>query len=122
MGYNIENGETRVLNFKKLEDKILVETLEKGRQIAKKCNQSRQSQSNTSVRECSYQSLEFSRLYLRKLAPYLDNPYEEVLPESSQIKEKHETIKLLNEEVRMLQQKHVNLDNELTRPVHEKNF
>ena len=36
MGYNIENGETRVLNFKKLEDKILVETLEKGRQIAKK--------------------------------------------------------------------------------------
>ena len=74
------------------------------------------------MREYIYQSLEFSRLYLRKLAPYLDNLYEEVLPESSQIKEKHETIKLLNEEVRMLQQKHVNLDNELTRPVHEKNF
>ena len=59
---------------------------------------------------------------MKNLAPYLDNPSEEGLPESGQINEKHETIKHLNEEVRMLQQKHLNLVNELTRLVHERNI
>ena len=41
------------------------------------------------------------------LVLYLDNPSEETLSKSSQIKEQHETIKLLNEEVMTLQQKHL---------------
>ena len=60
------------------------------------------------------------------LVPYLDNqhqnnPSKEAISESSQIKEHHDT-RLLNEQVRMLQYKHLNwyLDNELNRPVHEK--
>ena len=40
-----------------------------------------------------------SELYLKILVPYLDNPYEEAMAESSQTKEQHETIKILNEEV-----------------------
>ena len=38
---------------------------------------------------------------------YLDNPCEEVLSENSQINEQHEPVKLLNEEARMLQEKHI---------------
>ena len=39
--------------------------------------------------------------------PQLDNSFKEALSGSSQIKEHHETIKVLNEEVRMLQQKNL---------------
>lgn len=35
-----------------------------------------------------------------------DNPSEETTPDSSQIKEYCETIRLVNEEVKMLRQKH----------------
>ena len=45
--------------------------------------------------------------YLKMLVPYLDNPSEEVIFESNQIKEIHETRKLLNEEVRVLPQNHL---------------
>ena len=41
------------------------------------------------------------------LVLYIDNPSEEAISESGQIKEQHETIKLLSEQVRMLQQKQV---------------
>ena len=39
------------------------------------------------------------KLYLKALLTYLDNPSEKALSEISEIKEQHETIKLLNEEV-----------------------
>ena len=45
--------------------------------------------------------------YLKMLLPYLDNPSEEVIFESNQIKEIHETRKLLNEEVRVLPQNYL---------------
>lgn len=38
----------------------------------------------------------------------------------SKIKEQYKTIKLLNNEAKMLQQNNLNLDNDLDRPVHEK--
>ena len=38
-------------------------------------------------------------LYLKVLAPYLDNVYEETIFESSQIKAQQETVKLLNWEL-----------------------
>ena len=38
-------------------------------------------------------------LYLKVLAPYLDNAYEETIFESSQIKAQQETVKLLNWEL-----------------------
>ena len=41
---------------------------------------------------------------MKVLLPYLDNPSEKVLSESCQVKKQHETMKLLNEEIRMLQQ------------------
>ena len=43
------------------------------------------------------------------LALHVDNSSEEALPESRQIKKQHETMKILIEEVRMLQQKHLKL-------------
>ena len=48
-------------------------------------------------------SLETSRLSLKILVSYLDNPYEEGIPESSQIKMECEKTKFRNEEFRMLQ-------------------
>ena len=41
------------------------------------------------------------------MVPYLDNPSDEAISESSHTKEQRETIKLLNDEVRMLQQKYL---------------
>ena len=38
----------------------------------------------------------------------VDDPSEETITKTSQIKEQHETMKLIAEEVRMLQQKHLN--------------
>ena len=38
-------------------------------------------------------------LYLKVVAPYLDNAYEETIFESSQIKAQQETVKLLNWEL-----------------------
>ena len=58
-----------------------------------------------------------NKVYLEILAPDLDNPSEEAIFESNQIKEHHETMKLQNEEV-MLKNTY-NLYNELNRPVHE---
>ena len=55
----------------------------------------------------NYQNLESGQLYPKTLVPYLNSPSKETVSESSQIKEQHTTMKLLNEEVRMLQQKHV---------------
>ena len=49
---------------------------------------------------------ETDQLYL-KILVYLDNPYEEAISENSRNKEQHETGKHLNEEARMLQQKHL---------------
>ena len=43
-------------------------------------------------------------IYLRVLVPYLNNPSAKTIIESREIKEQHETIKLLNEEVRVFQQ------------------
>ena len=45
-------------------------------------------------------------MYL-KIPVYLDNRSEEAISESSQMKGQHETVKLLYEEVRILQQKHL---------------
>ena len=52
-----------------------------------------------------YSSASTGNAYLKILMPYLDNPSEEAITASSQIRKQHETIKLLNEEVRTLQQK-----------------
>ena len=41
---------------------------------------------------------------MKIIVPYLNNPSEEAISDSSQIEEQHET-KLLNEELRMFQQK-----------------
>ena len=69
-------------------------------------------------RKCIYQKTD--QVYL-KILEYLDNPSEEDRSESSQIKQQHETVKLLHEETSMLQQKHFkNPDNELNRTLHEK--
>lgn len=46
------------------------------------------------------------QLYL-KILVYLDNASEEAISERSQIKERHETIKLVNVETRILQQKYL---------------
>ena len=46
------------------------------------------------------------QLYL-KILVYLDNASEEDISEKSQIKERHETIKLVNVETRILQQKYL---------------
>ena len=46
------------------------------------------------------------QLYL-KILVYLDNASEEAISEKSQIKERHETIKLVNVETRILQQKYL---------------
>ena len=51
-------------------------------------------------------SQESDRLYL-KILVNLDNPFEEVISGNNQIKEQHETVKLLKEERRILQQKHL---------------
>ena len=45
------------------------------------------------------------QLYPKVSMPYQNSPYEEPTSESSQIKEQHETTKLINEEVRMLSAK-----------------
>lgn len=58
------------------------------------------------VKEFTYQNLRTGPLYLKILVPYLDNPYEEIISESIQIKEEYEKTKFRNEEFRMLQQKH----------------
>ena len=59
---------------------------------------------------------------MKMLVPYLDNPSEEAIADSSQIKEKNGTIKLAHEEVKMFNQKHLkSFDNELSRP-EDKNF
>ena len=42
-----------------------------------------------------------------KILVYLDNASEEAISEKSQIKERHETIKLVNVETRILQQKYL---------------
>ena len=65
-------------------------------------NQSRKSQSSAS-RTWNYQNLENGQIYLKIPMPYLDNPSEEAISEHILIKEQHETPKLLNEEIRMLQ-------------------
>ena len=39
---------------------------------------------------------------MKTLVPYLNNHLEEAISDISQIMEQHETIKLLNEELRML--------------------
>lgn len=39
--------------------------------------------------------------------PYLHNPSEEAISENNQIKEHHEKSRLLNEEIRMFQLKHL---------------
>ena len=52
-------------------------------------------------KKCIYQ--ETDQLYM-KILVYLDNPYEEAI-----YKQQHEIVKLLNEEARMLQQKHLKL-------------
>lgn len=49
---------------------------------------------------------ETCQLYL-KILVYLDNASEEAISEKSQIKERHETIKLVNVETRILQQKYL---------------
>ena len=46
------------------------------------------------------------QLYL-KILVYLDNASEEAISEKSQIKERHEAIKLVNVETRILQQKYL---------------
>ena len=43
--------------------------------------------------------------YLKTLLPYLDIPFEELVPENNQTMVLYETIKLLNEEIRMLNSK-----------------
>ena len=42
-----------------------------------------------------------------KILVYLDNSHEGAIAENSQIKEQHETVKLIIEEATMLQQKHI---------------
>ena len=68
-------------------------------------NHSKQSQSSLTRRNASV-SQESNRLYL-KILVNLDNPYEEAISENNQIKEQHETVKLLNEKRRIVQQKHL---------------
>ena len=81
----------------------------------------RQSQSSTSrVSSHTYQNLETGPLYLKILVLYINNTSEKDISKSSQIKEQHEAIKLLNEEIRMLQQKHLKFCYSTDRPVIEK--
>ena len=49
---------------------------------------------------------ETCQLYL-KILVYLDNASEEAISEKSQIEERHETIKLVNVETRILQRKYL---------------
>ena len=58
-------------------------------------------------RKCIYQNLETGPIYTKIPMPYLDNPSEEAISENNQIKEYHETSRLLNEEIRMFQLKHL---------------
>ena len=81
----------------------------------------RQSQSSKSrVSSHTYQNLETGPLYLTILVLYINNTSEKDISKSSQIKEQHEAIKLLNEEIRMLQQKHLKFCYSTDRPVIEK--
>ena len=60
---------------------------------------------------------------MKMLVSYLDNPPEEAIADSSQIKEKNGTIKLAHEEVKMFNQKHLkSFDNEVSRPEDENFF
>ena len=98
---------------------------------------SRQSQSCASLKFRRYAFTETWKIatYIRKYWCYAKkNPSEETIPDSSQIKELHETMKLLNEVVTILQyKKHLkSLDNKLkqtsawktfnTRQKHDKNY
>ena len=67
-------------------------------------------------RKCIYWNLETGQISPKILVPYVDNPSKEATSESSQIKEQHEIIKVLNEEVTMLSAKTLK---QLSRPVHE---
>ena len=69
-------------------------------------NQSNQSQSSAS-RGNVFTKKVTKKLYLRILVHYLDNP----------MKEQHEIIKLLNEEVMLKNSQ--NLNNKLNRPAHD---
>ena len=69
-------------------------------------NQSKQSQSSAS-RGNAFTKKVTKKLYLRILVPYLDNP----------MKEQHEIINFLNEEVTLKNTQ--NLNNKLNRPVHD---
>ena len=69
-------------------------------------NQSKQSQSSAS-RGNVFTKKVTKKLYLRILVHYLDNP----------MKEQHEIIKLLNEEVMLKNSQ--NLNNKLNRPAHD---
>ena len=70
-------------------------------------------------RKCIYWNLETGQIYPKILVSYLDNPSKEATSESSQIKEQHEIIKVLNEEVTMLSAKTLSFQPQLSRPVHE---
>ena len=66
-------------------------------------NRQRQSRASLKYTKCIYQNMETGHLYLK----ILDNPHEKTISESSQNKEWHETIKLLTEEVTILQKKKI---------------
>ena len=66
----------------------------------------RQSQSSKSrVNSPTYKNLYTDPQYLKILALNINNTSEKDISKSSQNKEQHEAIKLLNEEIRMLQSK-----------------
>ena len=56
---------------------------------------------------------------LKEMVSYLDNHFGKTISECNQTNEQHETTKLLNEEVRKLQQKLQSLYNELNTPMNE---
>ena len=81
----------------------------------------RQSQSSKSrVNSPTCQNLYTDPQYLKILVLNINNTSEKDISKSSQNKEQHEAIKLLSEEIRMLQQKRLKFCYSAGRPVIEK--